>query len=285
MGARNRALPRNAPSLLDIKDRKTLFWDGRSTSLEQQVPLPLLNPLEHGVADEQTLLRLLRASPQYVQAFATAFPGETEPVTLKTLSAAIATYERTLVTPESTFDRHLDGTTRETLSPAAQRGWDTFRGPAGCIQCHHVQGTRPAFTDESFHLTPLGLGSRTTARLATLVQRAAKLHQSGDAGTIDRLISEDSDFAELGRFVVTLDPKDIGAFRTPSLRGVALTAPYMHDGSVSTLELAVELELYRQDGLLRRPIALSAREKADLVEFLRVLSPKKATSSPPSAPQ
>ncbi len=269
VGASKVALTRNAPSLLDVKDRPVLFWDGRSPSLEQQVASPLLNPLEHGLADEQAVLVILRRSPNYASEFARAFPEEATPLSLKTVSAAIAAYERTLATPESALDRYLGGAAASGLSQAALRGWQTFRGNAHCTQCHAAEGQRPALTDDAFHSSPLGLGDAVTAQLPALIERIAAARASADPDAVGKLISRDRDVASLGRFVVSFDPRDIGVFRTPSLRGVALTAPYMHDGSVATLEQAVDLELYRDDGPLRKPITLSAQETADLVTFLR----------------
>jgi cytochrome c peroxidase len=100
-----------------------------------------------------------------------------------------------------------------------------------------------------------------------------RLAQAKAAGNVlDHTVLGEEEIAQLGRFAVTLDPRDIGTFRTPSLRNVADTAPYMHDGSVATLEEAVDLEIYYRSTQMDRPLVLTAGEKADIVEFLRALS-------------
>jgi cytochrome c peroxidase len=118
-------------------------------------------------------------------------------------------------------------------------------------------------------MAPAGLPKPATESLAALTQQVLKLD---DPGALDRLIATDANVAALGRFVVTLNPSDIGKFKTPSLRNVALTAPFMHDGSVPTLDDALDLELYRRGDSLRRPIFLTLAERRDLVEFLRALT-------------
>jgi cytochrome c peroxidase len=125
------------------------------------------------------------------------------------------------------------------------------------------------FTDNEFHSVNIGL-QRIAPRLAELTKRWVDARQS--SAPLDLDILSDRDLAELGHFVVTLKPTDIGTFRTPSLRNVALTAPYMHDGSVPTLQKAVEQELYLRDSRAGRPLILTPREKADLVEFLESLT-------------
>ena len=121
----------------------------------------------------------------------------------------------------------------------------------------------------SFDSVNVGL-PRIASKLAALTTRVAAARNAG--ARIDATILSDPDIAELGRFVVTLDPADIGKFRTPSLRNVALTAPYMHDGSVPTLEEAVERELYAHTNHSGRPLILTPQEKADLVAFLKALT-------------
>ena len=121
-------------------------------------------------------------------------------------------------------------------------------------------------------MTPLGLSATMTAHLRTLAQMVTQAKKTGDPAELERLIATHDDVAGLGRYLVTLDPEDIGHFKTPSLRNVALTAPYMHDGSVATLEAAVRLELYGRETLLKYPIALTVDEQRDLIEFLKSLT-------------
>ncbi len=116
----------------------------------------------------------------------------------------------------------------------------------------------------------MALPSSVTARLGQLVEQVTALKNNVAINDkLDAALARDSDVAALGRFVATLNPADIGKFRTPSLRNVAMTAPYMHDGSVETLEQAIDVELYSTTGNTRRPVILTAEEKAELAEFLR----------------
>jgi cytochrome c peroxidase len=159
-------------------------------------------------------------------------------VTIERVAQAIASFERTLVTVEAPIDRFIAGDTK-AISAAAQRGWELFNGKARCNTCHGHVGAFPLFTDEQYH--NLGVGS------------------------------------DPGRFTVTQQPKDTGAFKTPQLRNVAKTAPYMHDGSEATL--AAVIELYDRGGNPNpnldggmRPLGLTAAEKADLVALLETFT-------------
>jgi cytochrome c peroxidase len=266
------ALTRNAPSLLDVGERQALFWDGRVASLEQQVFMPLLNPGEQGMASMEAVTRLLQSSPEYAPRFAAAFPALRESPTADAAAKAIAAFERTLVSGDSAFDRYLRAGEDAAFDASARRGWELFRGAAGCAACHPADLPRARLTDDDYHASPLPLPRRALARLPTLISQARALHGRDDGQALGAQVARDGALASLGRFLATLDPHDIGRFRTPSLRNVARTAPYMHDGSVATLERAVDLELYRDDGPLRKPVQLSPQERADLLAFLRSLS-------------
>jgi cytochrome c peroxidase len=126
-----------------------------------------------------------------------------------------------------------------------------------------------SFTDNQFHSLSIGL-QRIADRLGPLALQVAELRRQGR--TPDEILQGNDDFAPLGRFVVTLAPVDLGAFRTPTLRNVARTAPYMHDGSVPTLEEAVDNEVYYRSSERGRPLLLTPRERADLVAFLQSLT-------------
>jgi cytochrome c peroxidase len=161
-----------------------------------------------------------------------------ENVTIDRVVQAIASFERTLITVEAPIDRFLAGDTK-AISPAAQRGWELFNGKARCNTCHGHVGAFPLFTDEQYH--NLGVGS------------------------------------DAGRFGVSKQDKDTGAFKTPPLRNVAKTAPYMHDGSEPTL--AAVIELYDRGGNANphldggmRPLGLTEQEKADLVALLETFT-------------
>jgi cytochrome c peroxidase len=123
-----------------------------------------------------------------------------------------------------------------------------------------------------FHLSPTGLPTTTQSELSALVGRLSASLTSRDRRDLNAEISANQNVAALGHFVVTLNAADIGTFRTPSLRNVALTAPYMHDGSVANLDDAIELELYGRDASGNSPVILTRHEKDDLVAFLQSLT-------------
>jgi cytochrome c peroxidase len=166
----------------------------------------------------------------------------------------------------SRFDRYLTGKDKNALSAAEQQGLELFRGKAHCADCHLID-TTATLTDGNYHSRAIGL-SRLTPRLARIVKSVAMMSRQDR----ERMISADPDTADLGRFVVTLRPADINQFKTPSLREVAVTAPYMHDGSIATLEQAVNWELYYQSQSGSRPVVLSEAERGNLLAFLRALT-------------
>lgn len=257
---------RNTPSLINAAFLTTQFWDGRRDTLEAQVQDPLLNPAEHGLRNAEQLVDIVRRDQKYRSQFRQAF-GPDNSITMDNVARAIAAFERTLIAGDSPFDRHEYGHDPTALSEAAVRGLALFRGRAKCETCHQIGPTRAMLTDNRFH--SLGIGfKKIEPRLAKITVTLA----SAEGQSIDRTILSQADIAELGRFVVTRDPADIGRFKTPSLRNVALTAPYMHDGSVATLEEAVELEVYYRGIAANRPLVLTPQEKADLVEFLKALT-------------
>lgn len=266
IGHSGRTGTRNAPSLIDVHQRPELFWDGRGSDLRAQVLEPLFNPVEHGLTDEASVLKVLTESSDLSKEFAATFDRAAETATLKDIGKAIAAYLTTLNSSDAAFDRSRAGNT-SGMSPAATKGFRIFTGQANCGACHHIGEGRAQFTDNGYH--SLGIGrTRLHERLQSTLERFHKT----EPAKLGHAILSDPDFAELGRYVVTRKPADIGKFRTPSLRGVALTAPYMHDGSIATLEEAVEHELYYRALKDGRPILLRKEEKSDLVEFLKALT-------------
>jgi cytochrome c peroxidase len=189
------------------------------------------------------------------------------------VTAALAAFERTLLVGDSPFDRYLYGGDGKALSATAVRGLELFRGRAQCAKCHLIGEHEALLTDNLYH--SVGVGLRWVQ--PHLAQATTRIVRETPA-VLDQLIGADAEVAALGRFVVTKQPRDIGSFRTPSLRNVALTAPYMHDGSTATLEEALELELYYRSVELQKPLILTPAEKADLVAFLRSLTSPTATS-------
>lgn len=264
-GTGDRAGTRNTPTLLNARYLTTFFWDGRRASLEEQAGDPFVNPLEHGLTSHEELLDTLRKTPSYVEAFQTVFPLK-KTISLDLVTHAIAAYVRTLVSGDSPFDRYLYGGEPQALSPQAAQGLVLFKGAAQCSTCHHIGERDALLTDGQFHR--VGVGShKIQSRLSVLV--SAVLTRSSP---LDHHVLNDAEFSELGRFLVTRNPKDIGTFKTPSLRNVAMTAPYMHDGSSATLEDAVDRELYDRGTGHNRPILLSPTDRAALVEFLKSLT-------------
>lgn len=258
---------RNTPTIVNAAFAETQFWDGRRDSLESQATDPLFNPIEHAVNNEAQLLQTIRQDSQYVSAFEKVFAASPETLTTTQVAQAIAAYERTLVAGNSAFDHYHYGHDKTALAADALRGLELFRGRAQCGQCHVIGDTSALFTDQQFHA--LGVGFRYLAdRLAPEAIRFAKL----TATERQTLVQSDPALAELGRFSITLNPVDLGRFRTPSLRNVAETAPYMHDGSVTTLEEAVDLEVYYRGIQASRPLVLTPTEKTDLVAFLKTLT-------------
>jgi cytochrome c peroxidase len=264
---------RNTPSLLNVSEQRTLFWDGRRSSLSEQALDPMRNPREHGLASDTGVLAKLAALPDYAALLAGVEAHDapdSHAVRADSVARALAAFENQLADGESAFDRHRDRGDSNALPAAAQRGWTLFSGRAQCIACHQVGDRKPAlFTDHAFHALPVR-GERAGARLADLVNRFVALKGAGRS--LDDILLSDDEMATLGRFAVTLDPADIGAFKTPSLRNVALTSPYMHDGSVATLPEAIELEVYYRGARDGHPLILTDGEKADLLAFLHSLT-------------
>jgi cytochrome c peroxidase len=247
------------------------FWDGRAPTLEEQAKQPIINPVEMGMPDHDAVVKKLKGIPEYVDAFKKVFGGE---ITIDRVAQAIAAFERTLLTGNSPFDRFIAGD-QNAISESAKRGWQLFQGKARCITCHEFNRSNPFFTDNKYHNIGVAMnkeGFAELARKAELLAKEGKL----DKRKLDELALNPA-YSELGRFLVTLNPKDIGAFKTPTLRNVELTAPYMHDGSEATL-LDV-IEFYNRGGNDNpnlsgemRPLNLTDQEKQDLVEFLKALT-------------
>lgn len=269
IGINRQIASRNAPSLINAAFNSSQFWDGRRSSLEEQALDPLINRREHGMASHEEVLKYVRGSPMYGSAFRLAFHVEPSAIQPFHVGAAIASYERTIVVGNSPFDRFYFKGEQSALSEQARQGLLLFQGKAQCISCHSIERAYALFTDNQFHSLNIGM-KRIENRLAALTIQLAE--QKANGANLGSLILDDTDIAELGRFVVTLEPTDIGAFRTPSLRNVALTAPYMHDGSIATLDDAVDYEIYYRSVQNGRPLILTPIEKLQLVEFLKALS-------------
>lgn len=255
---------RNTPTLLGIASAPFLNWDGRRTTLEDQVGEPLLHPLEHGLVDDDDLVSRLVAAGDYASSFE-RLSGNAS-MNMPNVKKALAAYVRSLETGTSQFDRFFVQGVKGALSSVQQQGLVLFTGSAGCSACHKI-GSDARFTDDEFHSLGVGM-ERGQRSLASVAKRTFEL----DERTRFRAILEDAEIASLGRFVITRRARDIGKFRTPSLRNVAMTAPYMHDGSLSTLEEALERELYYRGLASSEPVVLTLEERRAIIAFLATLT-------------
>lgn len=260
IGLGGQAGVRNTPALTTAALHRAFSWDGRRTSLEQQVLAPLLNPREHGLSSPEVLVERVQSAADYPAKFR-------EGLSADRIASALAAYVSSLSGAKSRFDRYWFGGQRSALSESERRGFEFFRGPGGCASCHIVTRQAAPFTDDDFH--PVGLEQ---GRMAQALAQTTLRSVSAGSDELERLITSDPAIAALGRFNVTRKPADIGKYRTPSLRNVAVTAPYMHDGSQKTLEEAVDYEIYYHSAEQKTPIILTPRERADVVAFLRTLT-------------
>jgi len=274
VGIEGRTVRRNAPTILNAAYVSRLFHDGRETRLEHQIWAPLLARNEMGNVSIGAVLETLRSVEGYPEAFEAAFPGRG--IALETVGMAIASYERTLVSGGSPFDRWHFGGEEDAVGEGAARGFALFTGRAGCSGCHTLGAEEALFSDGSFHNTGVGFEAAMAEGGATQRVQVAP----GRWLEVDRsLIASVSEPrpGDLGRYEVTGRPQDRWRYRTPGLRNVALTAPYMHDGSLATLREVVRF--YARGGVPNpgldpriRPLELSEREVDDLVAFLRSLT-------------
>ncbi|MBI3580606.1 MAG: cytochrome-c peroxidase [Nitrospinae bacterium] len=226
---------RNAPTVINRVFGTLQFWDGRAGSLEEQAKGPMINPVEMGNPDHKSVVAKLGKIGYYKDKFMEIFGRE---INIDDLVAAIASFERTVVSDDSKFDRFSTGENC-ALNASEKRGMDLFAGKGRCAVCH--SGIR--FTDEDFHNIGVGM---------------------------------DKENPDLGRYKVTHNDDDKGAFKTPTLRDAASTAPYMHDGRFMTLEDVIDF--YDEGGIANpnlhpviEKLGLTVEEKKDLASFLRAL--------------
>jgi cytochrome c peroxidase len=236
-GIRGQLGGRRSPPVSNSAYSPLQFWDGRSPSLEDQAKGPIQNPIEMGNT-HQAMIQTVDKISGYVEEFKAVF-GE-GPITVQQVADAIAAFERTVVTTDSRFDRYARGD-HQALTRLEKQGLEIFNGKGHCTACHWG----PYFSDGRFH--NLGVPAK------------------------------DLKNPDLGRFVVTKNPRDMGAFKTPTVRDAALRAPYLHDGSEKTLESLIDF--YNRGGgedpnldPLMVPLGLSQVEKKALVAFIKTLN-------------
>jgi cytochrome c peroxidase len=258
---------RNAMAVVNAAFNFSQFWDGRAESLEQQAEGPVQNPIEmaHTLVGVE---RKLAANPKYAARFAEAWgPGA---ITYEMVAKSLASYERTLLSGNSPFDRYFYGGDKSAMSESAVRGLELFQNilldAPNCVSCHRIEPKYATFTEVRFHNT-------------------------GVAWNLDRQA-----FTDNGHYEVSRMEKDRGAFKVPTLRNIALTAPYMHNGSMKTLEEVVDFYfdggrpnprlsgVMPHHGMPAIPKEQQPQAKKDLVEFMKALTgeiPAGATPPPP----
>jgi cytochrome c peroxidase len=273
VGIEGRSVRRNAPTILNAGWQQRLFHDGREVSLEDQVWGPLLAPNEMGNPSIGYVLDRIRSLPDYAGLFERAFAGKGP--SAERIGAALATYERTLVAADSRFDRWRYGGDGSALGDAERRGFELFTGKARCAVCHPVGDRDALFTDHAFHNTGIGWQRAVGRPEQTRVMLAPGIFAELDRRTVESFSEPPA--SDVGRYEITRDPRDRWAYKTPSLRNVALTAPYMHDGSLPTLETVIEfydgggIDNPAKSPLLSR-LGLTAEERSALVAFLKTLT-------------
>jgi len=261
---------RNSPTVLNTALLQTMFWDGRSPSLDHQATQPILNPIEMGMPDEATALKAISGDAEYQQAFQAAYGRE---MNYQDLGRAIGAFERTLIFLDSPFRRFLGGE-RDAISAEARAGWDLFNGKARCVACHPMNPSNPLGTDNRFHNIGVSAHHQDFESLAR--QALVALAEDSSEQALDEL-AIGTDLSELGRFMVTRNRADIGSFRTPLLLNIGITGPYMHDGSLATLwdvmdhyNKGGEPNLYLDGGI--EPLGLTETEIDQVVAFLFTLT-------------
>ena len=267
---------RNAPTTLNALFFHTQFLDGRAATLEEQAKLPITNPIEMGQPDGQAAMAAIAGNPEYEKAFQAAF-GRAP--TFDDLAVAIANFERTLVFLDAPFDRFGQGDVN-AISDDAKAGFVLFNGKARCTACHQINGSNPLGSDNRFH--NIGVSARHQDFEGLVKKGLAALEKNDSKEALDELALQ-TDLSELGRFIVTRNRSEIGAFKTSQLRNVGVTGPYMHDGSLQTLwdvmdhyNKGGEANPFLDGGI--EPLNLTEREIDQLVAFMFSLTDTRLAS-------
>lgn len=245
---------RNAPTLLNIAYAKYLFWDGRVGSLEDQAIFPIMSPFEMN-QNIDFVVEEIRIVPEYRDAIRKIFGRD---VDIKSITYAIASFERTLISRDAPLDLYLMGN-KEALSEKAKRGLDIFLDKGQCGKCHFG----PYLSDQKFYalFVPENPRYENDPRFIVTRRYVAKINNY----KAYKYVKED-----LGRYFKTARKSDFRAFKTPTLREVALTAPYMHNGVFKTLDEVIEF--FNKGGgegnRVLKPLELNGEEKAALKAFL-----------------
>jgi cytochrome c peroxidase len=273
VGVEGRSVRRNAPTLYNVAYAQKLFHDGRETTLEQQVWGPLLAHNEMANPSVGYVIAKINNSPDYNNLFAAAF---NRPASMETIGMALASYQRTLNAADSPFDRWHFANDSAAISPAAQRGFQLFTGKAGCANCHSLTAQNALFTDQQLHNTGIGY-AQSMAKIpeTSTIQIAPGVFTHVPAATLQAVMESKAN--DLGYYEITQNPAHRWRYKTPSLRNISLTAPYMHNGALPNLRGVVNF--YNQGGVtnenldpLIKPLHLQPQEIDDLIAFLETLT-------------
>ncbi len=267
---------RHSPTVLNTAYNDKLFWDGRANSLEEQAEKPIASPFEMNM-NYELLEERLKSIPKYVELFKKAFPEDKNPISIKNIAKAIAAFERTIIAPNSPLDRYLKGE-KNALTPQQIKGMELFLGKANCIQCHNG----PNLTDNKLHITGVP---------------KAKVEEDPQVQAVRRFVLRTSNIknydkfdSDPGAYVSSNDEKNLYAFKTPTLRNIAITPPYMHNGVFKTLDEVIEFynqgggNVKNKDPELKK-LNLTKEEKEALKAFLLSLTGQIPEIEEPELPQ
>ena len=253
MGVHGQTGGRSAPTVWNSAFSSSQFWDGRAASLEEQAKGPVTNPIEMGMGELEEAMDRVRDIPGYKGYFEKAF-GTDNPMTVENAAKAVAAYERTLITPDSAYDRYVKGD-KKALSEQQLRGMNSFAS-VGCTACH---------SGAAFNGPTMSPGSGFFMKFPTFTDNDYVKQYN---------LTEDT-----GRFTVTKNDADKHMWKVPTVRNAALTAPYFHNGSVATLDEAVRVMAKVQ---LNQD--LTGGQVADIVAFLSALTGEFPEQSMPHLP-
>ena len=283
VGTEGRSVPRNAPTVVNAAFLSRFFHDARENSLEDQVWGPLLAHNEMANPSPGYILNKIKNIPDYEGLFESAYGG---PVNMDSLSRALAAYQYSLLSGNSPFDKWYYNNESSAISKSAKRGFEIFKGKGNCMACHLVNDEYALFTDEKLHNTGIGFKS---SMYVEPPRKKVVLAPGIEVDVDTSVYANDSRFKneikpnDLGLYLITQDPGDRWKIRTPSLRNVELSGPYMHNGQLATLKDVVDF--YNEGGVrevgkmknetispLMMPLNLSEQEVDDVVEFLKALT-------------
>jgi cytochrome c peroxidase len=279
VGVEGRQGRRNAQTIFNVAYLEKLFQDGREINLENQVWGHFLARNEMAMTSVGHVIEKVKSLDDYDGLFEQAFGGKK--ANIETIGQAIASYERTLVSGNSPFDRWYYGKDEGAISDQAKNGFELFSGKANCIACHSVKEDHALFTDNKVHNTGIGFHAAMYDGPETeRMNIAPGVYIDVKKSIVDEFKET---IGDLGYYEVTEHPDDRWKYRTPSLRNITLTAPYMHNGSVPDLRSVIEVYNqggYDAEGVIRnvtqspliKPLGLTEQEIDDLIAFMQTLT-------------